>query len=62
MCVDADCGFGAVVNPDRESGKVTLITRYGAGKVSTENCTLNNLLTWIRWRSIFQDIYVQYRP
>lgn len=24
----------AVVNADREDGKVTLITRYGAGKVS----------------------------
>lgn len=27
-----------VLNPDRESGRVTLITRYGAGKVGLESC------------------------
>ena len=25
-----------VLNPDRESGRVTLITRYGAGKVNAD--------------------------
>ena len=28
-----------VLNPDRESGRITLITRYGAGKVGLKLCT-----------------------
>jgi 3-deoxy-7-phosphoheptulonate synthase len=31
--------FIAVVNPNRESGRVTLITRYGAEKVYTDEVT-----------------------
>ena len=31
----------SVVNPDKESGRVTLITRYGAGKV----CDANDIRT-----------------
>lgn len=29
----ANANLAAVVNPNRESGRVTLITRYGAAKV-----------------------------
>lgn len=32
-----------ILNPDRESGRVTLITRYGAGKVGYELRTRKNL-------------------
>lgn len=52
-----------VVNPDREDGKVTLITRYGAGKVrSRSQCRATiYLLTRLRlrWRNIFPAISVQ---
>ena len=39
-----------ILNPDRESGRVTLITRYGAGKVSAEiTCEIAARLTiWRR--------------
>lgn len=32
-----------VLNPDRESGRITLITRYGAGKVGPEQRAKKNL-------------------
>lgn len=32
-----------ILNPDRESGRITLITRYGAGKVGFELRTQKNL-------------------
>lgn len=43
MTSNASVLFPTVVNPDRESGRITLITRYGAPKVSgptSPNCYL----------------------